>query len=59
MSAASGTSNQKTLFNDDLEYNLSEYLQGVSNEKGAEVWPMTNFPQIYSLMRTVAFLNPI
>ena len=54
MSAASGTSNQKTLFNDDLEYNLSEYLQGVAHEKGAEVWPMTNFLRIYSLMRTVA-----
>ena len=55
MSVASGTSNQKTLFNDDLEYNLSEYLQGVANEKGAEVWPMTNFLQIYSTHEESSF----
>ena len=54
MSAASGTSNQKTLFNDDLEYNLSKYLEGVAHEKSAEVWPMTNFLQIHSLMRAEA-----
>jgi len=47
MSAASGTSNQKTLFNDDLEYNLSEYLQEVANEKGAEGPRLNAFVERY------------
>jgi len=47
MSAASSTSNQKTLFNDDFEYNLSKYLEGVAHEKSAEGPRLNAFVERY------------